>query len=103
MATERFLDSGSAPESDYRIVIVRGWERPRASLYAFDVRDPIPPIPIPLQRGEEEPLLDLNALLHRLYDQAVYNLRVDYTRPPEPPLGEADATWASDLIASTHS
>ena len=79
---------GPVPESDYRIVIIRGWERPRASSIPFDVRDPIPAIPIPLRRGEEEPLLDLNALLHTLYEQAVYNLRIDYAKPPQPPLDD---------------
>lgn len=80
---------GEAPDSDYRIVVVRGWERPRALLYPFDVQEPIPAIPIPLERGDEEPLLDLNMLLHRLYDQAVYSLRIDYSLPATPPLTEA--------------
>ena len=86
---------GPVPESDYRIVIIRGWERPSAKLYPFDVRDPIPTIPTPLRRGEEEPPLDLNALLHTLYEQAVYNLRIDYAKPPQPPLDKDDAVWAS--------
>ena len=91
---------GKAPDSDYRIVVVRGWERPKALLYPFDVQDPIPAIPIPLERGDEEPLLDLNALLHRLYDQAVYNLRIDYRQPATPPLDEADTAWAAELLES---
>lgn len=98
-AGERPAIIGAAPESDYRVVVVRGWERPRASLYPFSVRDPIPAIPIPLERRDEEPLLDLNALLHTLYDQAVYNLRIDYGQPAVPPLAEADAAWARDLPA----
>lgn len=89
---------GPAPDSPYRILIRRGWQRGQGHLYAFGVRDPIPPIPIPLRRDEEEPRLDLNTLLHTLYDQAVYNLRIDYTRPPMPPLEEADAEWAAVLL-----
>jgi hypothetical protein len=100
-AGQRPAISGPAPDSDYRIVIVRGWERPRANLYAFDLQDPIPVIPIPLERGDDEPLLDLNALLHRLYDQAVYNLRIDYRQPPTPPLDEADAAWTAELTKVT--
>ena len=67
------------PESNYRIVMVAAGSKPRTSLSPFDVRDPIPAVPIPLRRGDDEPLFDLNALLHSLYDQAVYNLRIDYT------------------------
>jgi len=90
---------GEAPAGSYRILIARGWERPRAALYVFGVREPIPVIPIPLKRGEEEPLLDVNGLLHRLYDQAVYRLRIDYGRPPVPPLGAEDAAWAAERLA----
>lgn len=97
-AGQRPAISGTVPDSDYRIVIVRGWERPRASLYAFDLQNPIPVVPIPLERGDDEPPLDLNALFHRLYDQAVYNLRIDYRQPPTPPLDEADAAWAAELM-----
>ena len=89
--------SGPVPESDYRILVHRGWERRRGQLYPFDLYDPIPVIPLPLRRDEEEPLLDLNTLLHTLYDQAVYSLRIDYTKPPTPPLDEGDAAWANDL------
>ncbi|MDW8268967.1 MAG: DUF4058 family protein [Anaerolineae bacterium] len=91
--------AGEAPTGAYRILVARGWERPRAALYVFGVREPIPAIPIPLRRGEEEPWLDLNGLLHRLYDQAVYRLRIDYSRPPIPPLSPEDAAWAAERIA----
>lgn len=90
---------GPTPVSDYRIVVIRSWERPLAKLYPFDLRDPIPTVPIPLRRGEEEPLLALNQLLHRLYEQAVYNLRIDYSHTAIPPLAEADAVWAAALLA----
>ena len=89
--------SGPMPESDYRILVHRGWERRSGRLYPFDLYDAIPAIPLPLKRDEEEPLLDLNTLLHTLYDQTVYSLRIDYSKPPTPPLDEADAAWASDL------
>ncbi|RMF26349.1 MAG: DUF4058 family protein, partial [Chloroflexi bacterium] len=51
--------------------------------------------PLPLRPGDEEPLVDLNALLHALYDRAGYDLSIDYTRPPVPPLEGEDATWAA--------
>jgi hypothetical protein len=87
-----------APQRDYRIVVSRRWQRPKAELYLFGVRDPIPTFPIPLQRGETEPLLPLNQLLHELYDQSGYDLAIDYRQPPHPPLAEADAQWARDLV-----
>jgi hypothetical protein len=89
---------GDAPLGDYRILVCRGWERPRAQLYAFNLRHPIPVFTLPLSRGEEEPKVDLGVLLHALYERARYDLQLDYAHPPTPPLNESDAAWASALI-----
>lgn len=87
-------------QSDYRILISRGATRPRANLYAFGLRHPIPSIPIPLLPNDPEPSLDLNAVLHALYDRARFDLRLDYTKPPSPPLDEEAAAWANGVLAS---
>lgn len=83
---------------DYRILIARGGRRSAADLYAFTVRDPVPPSPLPLREGDEEPLVDVQTVLHTLYDRAGYNLRIDYRGEPVPPLSAEDAAWATDLL-----
>ena len=45
-------------------------------------------------------LLDLNAVLHALYERARFDLWLDYARPPVPPLSADDAAWARDILAS---
>lgn len=87
-------------KSAYRLLISRGDTRPRARLYLFGVRQPIPSFPLPLLPGDAEPLANLNDLLHSLYTRARYDLRVDYTRPPDPPLNDADAAWARERLAA---
>ncbi|MFQ5858246.1 MAG: DUF4058 family protein [Anaerolineae bacterium] len=72
---------GDGRDSHYRILVRRGERRQRADLYAFSVRDPIPRFPLPLQKGDAEPVVDLKPLLDELYDEASYDLRVDYTQP----------------------
>jgi len=84
--------------SDYRILISGGAQRPRAQLYAFGLRQPIPVIPLPLLPGDDEPPVDLGAILHALYDRARFDLRLDYTRPPVPPLADDDAAWAREIL-----
>jgi Protein of unknown function (DUF4058) len=88
-----------AGQSDYRILISAAHERPRATAYAFSVRHAIPTIPIPLRPGESEPTLPLNQLLHDLYDRASYDLAIDYSPPPVPPLQDDDADWANRLLS----
>ena len=90
---------GPAVVGDYRILMSRGARRPRAQLYAWGVRQPIPTFPVPLLPGDAEPTADLGAVLAGLYDRARYDLRLDYAKPPVPPLAGEDATWARDVVA----
>lgn len=88
---------GKQVRSDYRILVSRGARRPHAHLYAFSLRQPIPQVPLPLLPGDSEPLLDINTILHSLYERARFDLRLDYSQPPAPPLAKADAEWAGAL------
>jgi hypothetical protein len=91
---------GKPVQSDYRLLVSRGWQRPRGYLYPFALRDPIPDFPLPLQQSEEEPSIPLNATLHGLYSRARYDLEIDYALPPESPLDEADTAWAQARLAA---
>ncbi|MEM7532297.1 MAG: DUF4058 family protein [Chloroflexota bacterium] len=65
-----------APQYDeyhYRIMVSRGWQRPRAALYAFNVTQPIPEIPIPLRKGEDEPRIAIGDLLEQIYVENRYD------------------------------
>jgi hypothetical protein len=90
------LDNGST--SHYRILVSRGDRRPHATLYAFGVRQMIPPFPLPLKPEDQEPLVDIGGLLHDLYDRASYDLRLDYQGEPVPSLSAEDALWADQLL-----
>jgi len=74
----------SSALGDYRILISRSDHRPTADLYAFTLSQAMPAIPIPLLPGEVEPMLELQPLLHYVYDKGRYNLAIDYDRPPVP-------------------
>lgn len=52
----RPMPLGKHPEKHYRILISRGWERPRAQLYAFNLDKLIPEIHVPLREHESEPM-----------------------------------------------
>jgi Protein of unknown function (DUF4058) len=90
--------TGNGRGCDYRILVSRGDCRPNASLYAFGVRQPIPPFSLPLKPNDQEPTVDMGRILHDLYDRASYDLRLDYTGDPDPPLPSVDAAWADQLL-----
>jgi hypothetical protein len=88
------------PRSDYRILVRRGVNHPKAKLFVFGVRQPIPVIPIPLLPEDDAPLLDLGAVLHALYDRARFDLRLKYAKPPYPPLSDETMAWARTILES---
>jgi hypothetical protein len=89
---------GYTGRSDYRTLVSRAERRPRADLLPFSVRQPIPAFRLPLATGDAEPEVDLNYILHALYDRAGYDMRIDYRAEAEPPLEGEDAAWADALL-----
>lgn len=84
--------------SDYRILMSRGDQRMRTRYWPVSVRQPLPVIEIPLRGKEPGAPLDLAGVLTTIYDQAAYDMTVDYRKEPEPPLAGDDAKWARDLL-----
>lgn len=68
-------------KADYYILVSRGYRRPDADLYAFTVRDTLPAFPVPLKLGDIEPVVNLQQLLHDIYDRARFDLVIDYSQP----------------------
>ena len=87
-----------AGRGDYRIFIRRKNRPYKAWLSSFEMRQPIPLIPIPLQPGDKEPNIDLGALLHSIYERVRYDLVIDYTTRPTPALDAADLSWAQERV-----
>lgn len=88
----------NSSQSDYRILVSRGDCRPSADLYAFNLQDAIPLFPLPLQTNDLEPIIDLKMLLSQIYDRTAYDLKIDYTLAPVPPLSATNAAWANALL-----
>jgi hypothetical protein len=93
------MEMQPTPASDYRILILQGWEYPRAQLLAFHLPQPIPELPVPLREGETAVSLPLGQLLSEVYDRARYARRLRYAEPPpEPSLSPELAAWLDALL-----
>jgi hypothetical protein len=57
----------------------------------------LPDIPIPLRPADEEARLDLQDLLHRIYDASGYEDYI-YGGIPEPALAPDEASWARQSL-----
>jgi hypothetical protein len=86
------------PECDYCAVVSRVEQRPEADLWPIRLRDPLPPLPIPLKEGDPDAFLDLQQALHHIYDKAGYHYYI-YSGSPQPSLREEDEKWAAELLS----
>ncbi|NET35652.1 MAG: DUF4058 family protein [Cyanothece sp. SIO1E1] len=56
--------------------------------------DPLPVVPVPLHAPDPDIALDLPTAIQAIYDEAAYDLSVDYNEPPPPPaLSAQDERW----------
>lgn len=77
---------------------VRRAVRGRKEIYAAPLRRALPAIAIPLRKGDADAHLDLQAIIEQTYRNGAYGRRIDYTKPPDPPLDGTDAAWAEELL-----
>jgi len=85
------------PPAHYLVMVCKAGERPNGSVWPISVRQPLPTIPIPLLPPDPPVPLDMQQALRTAYERARYDLRVDYSKPPVPPLSPVNATWAEAL------
>jgi hypothetical protein len=90
--------TGRVPTSDYRILVSRAPQRPRAQLYAFNLQQPIPSFNLPLQPSDPELPIDLQQILQTLYQQARYDMAIDYQQDPVPPVDAEQQAWMDALL-----
>ena len=61
----------------------------------------LPVVPVPLRSPDPDSRLDLQEILHRIYDAAGYEKYI-YEGRPDPPLGPEEASWARPYLPAEH-
>lgn len=95
---ERLPTIEALPRADFYAFVCRAQQRPRAEVYPWTLRHPLPSIPIPLAQGDPEIGLDLQAVFTTVYERAGYDYALDYGAPVEPPLSEDEQAWCADML-----
>jgi len=93
----RRLPVEGLPQCDYYALVSQPGERPDVGLWPIRLRDRLPVLPIPLRPAEPPARLDLQEVLHRVYDEAGFADHI-YAGQPDPPLRPEDAAWAQPLV-----
>ncbi len=81
----------------YVVCVRKGWLPGRWEAYPISLRAPIPPVPVPLRRGESHVRLELQPSIDRIYAIGRYD-DIDYSKPPVPSLNLEDEAWADGVL-----
>ncbi len=87
-----------SPRAPYYVFLTRAGHPGRAEVWPIQLRDPLPIVPVPLRPPDADAPLNLAKALAAIYDEARYDLSLDYGQPPSPPLEGAEAEWAVELL-----
>lgn len=87
------------PEVPYLITLTRA-HTGRTDVWPMQLRDAWPIIPIPLRQPDDDVVLNLRTAFSEIYDEAAYDLSINYQQPPPAPaLSDDDKTWVRALLA----
>ena len=84
--------------ADYYAFVSRGDHRPYVEVYPWSFPQPLPPVPVPLAGPDPDVVLPLHSLFHAVYDRAGYDYSLEYQRPLDPLLSDADAAWVQQRL-----
>lgn len=87
------------PPADYFCIVSRAWQRPRADLYCWSIQQPLPTIPIPLKKGDDDAPLNLQTVFDTVYDRAGYDLSVDYGAALDPVPDKHTQAWIRKRVS----
>lgn len=88
------------PPVPYLITLTRAGSG-KVEVWPLQLPDPLPTIPVPLRAPDPDIALDLSEALAAIYEEAAYDLSIDYTQPPPPPpLSDEDRRWLETLLKS---
>jgi hypothetical protein len=86
------------PKTAYRLTLIRAGAA-AAQIWPLRLPDRLPTLPIPLRPPDEDVPLELGLALSAIYDDAAYELSVNYRHePPPPPLTAEETGWMKTAV-----
>ena len=98
--TPRVYDQARLTAAHYLITLTRAGSE---ALEAWPVQlaDRLPVVAVPLRAPDQDVSLDLEAILMTIYDQAGYDLSLDYRQPPPPPaFDQSTSEWIDQILSA---
>lgn len=94
----RPITHATLPDVPYLITLTRA-HTGKTDVWPLRLQDAWPVVPIPLRQPDDDVVLHLGSAFNEVYDEAAYDLSINYQEPPPPPaLSEEDKEWARTLL-----
>ena len=89
-----------SPEKRYDYLCCLHWagSEGQFEVWLSTLRQCLPRIAVPLDKGIPDVVLDLQAVFDAFYEAGIYRRKIDYDQPPMPHLKPEDAAWADALL-----
>jgi len=68
----------------YLVSLTKGLDH-KTDIWMMDLETPLPIIPVPLLENDADVFVDLQSTLNQVYQDAGFDLSIDYSKPPPPP------------------
>ena len=70
----------------------------RTDFWTVTLKDSLPVVPVPLLEGDKDVPLDLQKAIEEVYEDAGYDMSIDYkSEPPPPKLSEEEWNWTQKI------
>jgi uncharacterized protein DUF4058 len=87
-------------EASYAAALTRSHAE-TTDVWPVGMKDVLPVVPVPLSAPDPDVTLDLGHALAAIYDEAAYDLSIDYwDSPPPPPLPPDLAAWVKERVSA---
>ncbi len=96
----RPIQHPALPVTPYLITLTRAYAA-QVEAWPIQLADPLPVLPVPLRDPDPVVPLALGLALTAIYDEAAYDLSIDYSQPPPPPpLTPVETSWLQEKLAT---
>lgn len=95
---KRIQLAGELPPGHYYVYLSRVERRPNTQVWAVNLRDRLPTVPVPLAGTDPDVPLNLQEVVDACFQLVGYERLLDYSVPPPPPaLGPEEAAWVEEM------